>query len=428
MAFLTGIAELFKDPGGLWEILILKVFKFIGNYGWRILFFTVCLKLLLLPLDLFQRFKMRKNQRITERLQPQLEKLQQQYAGDKQTLAQKQMELNRKEGFSYFSSCLPAIVTMVVFFYLFAGLNNISRYKNLKQYVELYDAYTTVELVEKNTAYDVTIGEGADAETVSASWNSLNAERETLDATDPAQLARANALQRAATTLYDTVIKPKAQQAVADRYAGRGVYKGNAAKESFLWVSNIWSPDVPWRKSILSYNQFRNNITGYKSFNNVRKKLKVDTQKADANGLYFDAATFEDLMSESKYNNVTELLRKDKKQNKANGFLILPILSMGLSFLSQFITSRLQKKSGQAAPEGGMAGSMKMMMVIMPVMMGFFALSYTAMFTLYIVVNSGTTVLINVVTTLAMDGSKKHKVKKQTTGIQKYGRPDPKDL
>ena len=52
------------------------------------------------------------------------------------------MELNRKEGFSYFSSCLPMIVTLVIFFYLFAGLNNISQYKNLVQYVELYDAYT----------------------------------------------------------------------------------------------------------------------------------------------------------------------------------------------------------------------------------------------------------------------------------------------
>ena len=152
MAFLTGIAELLHNPSGLWEILILRVFDFIGNYGWRILFFTVCLKMLLLPLDIYQRVKMRKNQRITERLQPQIEKLQQQYAGDKQKLAQKQMELNRKEGFSYFSSCLPMIVTLVIFFYLFSGLNNISRYKNFKQYVELYDAYTAVELVEKDLA------------------------------------------------------------------------------------------------------------------------------------------------------------------------------------------------------------------------------------------------------------------------------------
>ena len=74
---------------------------------------------------------------------------------------------------------------------------------------------------------------------------------------------------------------------------------------------------------------------------------------------------------------------------------------------------------------------MKMMMVIMPVMMGIFALSYTAMFTLYIVINSGTTILINVITTLAMNGGGKNKTNKalkSNGGIQKYGRPDPKDL
>ena len=69
-----------------------------------------------------------------------------------------------------------------------------------------------------------------------------------------------------------------------------------------------------------------------------------------------------------------------------------------------------------------------MMMIIMPLMMGMFALSYTAMFTLYIVVNSASTILINVVTSVAMDGKSKKKEKQQTTGIQKYGRPDPKDL
>ena len=130
----------------------------------------------------------------------------------------------------------------------------------------------------------------------------------------------------------------------------------------------------------------------------------------------------------SKYNAVTGKLRSNKDYNKVNGFLVLLLLSVVLSFLSQFITCSFQTKSGQAAPEGGMGGSMKMMMIIMPLMMGMFALSYTAMFTLYIVVNSASTILINVVTSVAMDGKSKKKEKQQTTGIQKYGRPDPKDL
>ncbi len=440
MAFLIGAAEAMSDPGGLWEILILKVFKFIGNYGWRIVFFTVCLKLLLLPLDLFQRFKMRKNQLITERLKPQLEKLQQQYAGDRQTLSQKQMELNKREGFSYFSSCLPMIVTLVIFFYLFAGLNNISQYKNLYQYAELYDAYTAVETDLKEVEFEsVQVGDAV----VTISWNKLSAEQTELNAKEEKtedDNKRITDLQRAMDRIYDGYSdKNEADEDVPHLFSGTkdgakfemysikdlaqnaSVEKYGEVKESFLWVSNIWSPDVPWRKAILSHDNFISNISGYKTYSKAAKKLKI---KSDS----LSQTEFDDMISEAKYNAVTGKLRSDKDYNKVNGFLVLPLLSVGLSFLSQFITSRLQKKSGQAAPEGGMGGSMKMMMIIMPLVMGMFALSYTAMFTLYIVVNSASTILINVITSIAMDGRSKKKEKQQTTGIQKYGRPDPNDL
>lgn len=86
MAFLSNVLlsaadTVIKEPSWLWEKLLLHVFNFIGNYGWRVVFFTVCLKLLLCPLDIYQRYKARKNQKITERLKPEMEKLQKQYAG-----------------------------------------------------------------------------------------------------------------------------------------------------------------------------------------------------------------------------------------------------------------------------------------------------------------------------------------------------------
>ena len=103
----TAIAPSITAPGKMWHLVILKVFSFVADYGWRIVVFTVLLKLLLSPLDFYQRYKMNKNQKITERLKPTMEKLQKQYGGDKQAFSQKQMELNRREGYSYFSSCLP---------------------------------------------------------------------------------------------------------------------------------------------------------------------------------------------------------------------------------------------------------------------------------------------------------------------------------
>ena len=439
MAFLTSaVADYLHNPSGLWEILILGLFKFIVNYGWRIVFFTVCLKILLLPLDLFQRFKMRKNQIITERLKPQLEKLQQQYAGDKQMLARKQMELNKKEGFSYFSSCLPMIVTLVIFFYLFAGLRNISQFMNLKQYLELYDTYTATvaenldekfeisdygeiswnEITERYRDVLMTAPKEDDYKT-EGEWDSdkggeaaYKAAYDAWNESDDGKNARD--LLRTRDEMENTYIKPVAQKAVENKYG--------ETKESFLWVSNIWSPDVPWSRAILSHDSFLSNISNFKTYSKVKSKLKIKEDEV------FNSVTYADMISESTYNNVMgALLAKSSPHNRVNGYLILPILSVALSFLSQFITTRLQKKSGQVA-EGSMGGSMKMMMIIMPLMMGIFALSYTAMFTLYIVVNSAATILINVITTLAMNGKNKSKEKKLTTGVQKYGRPDPKDL
>lgn len=392
MAFLS-IAELLNDPGGLWEWLILNVFSFIADYGWRILLFTVCLKLVMVPLDLYQRIKMRKNQLITERMAPQLEKLKQQYGTNKQVFAQKQMELNKKEGFSYFSSCLPMIVTLVIFFYLFSGLNNISQYKNLKQYVELYDAYTVSQNEYKNTL---------NVETGLTYLQFLESE--------PAKDSPEHNAWLNKKGTYDNEMTVQAKNAVVDHYE-------NTSKESFLWIKNIWSPDVPWTKPILDAQAFERNISGYKNADTVYKKLKVS--KEDLPEAEFTAMI-------AAYGTVTDYLAKSE-DNKLNGLLILPILSIGLSFLSQFITSKLQKQSGQTSGAGGMGGGMKMMMFIMPIMMGFFALQYTSAFTLYIVVNSTMTILINVLTTLGMNMTGKRKSTVNPNVVVKYGRPDPND-
>lgn len=438
MAFLiSGIAEQLSQPGGLWEWLILKVFAFISSYGWRILLFTVLLKLLLFPLDLFQRVKMRKNQRISERIKPQLEKLQQQYAGNKQALAQKQMELNKREGFSYFSSCLPMIVTLVIFFYLFSGLNNISQYMNLKQYAELYDEYTTVQQEQREAnGYDALISqEPAMPVDANAPIRPVRDDYETDEAYNAALKTYEDAFaQYQQTDEYQTYINSQVYKNYLTEYGDWNnrvsalnasimtasqeavvAYYESESQESFLWIKNIWSPDVPWTKPINEDSKFRTNIGNYTDYGKVVKKLDATFSESEYNEFL------------GQYNDVTRLLRSSDN-NRVNGFLILPILSVGLSFLSQFITSRLQKKSGQEVAGGGMAGSMKMMMFIMPLMMGFFALSYTSAFTLYIVVNSGMTILINLITTFAMNMTDKKQNKTKTTSVQKYGRPDPKDL
>ena len=148
-------------PSGMWASLIMKVFGFIANYGWRIVVFTLILKLVISPLDFYQRYKMNKNQKITERLKPTMDKLRKQYAGDEKAFSQKQMELNRKEGYSYFSACLPMIITLVVFITMFTSMRTVSQYMTLDQYVTLHDQYSIVyeqvmeETGDETKAHDV---------------------------------------------------------------------------------------------------------------------------------------------------------------------------------------------------------------------------------------------------------------------------------
>lgn len=377
MAFLS--ATLFaaetaiKQPNWLWELLILHVFDFIANYGWRVVFFTLCLKLLLSPLDIYQRYMARKNQKITERLKPQMEKLQKQYT-DRTILAQKQMQLNKQAGFSYFSSCLPAIVTMAVMFSLLGALNEVSQYMNFKEYYELYNRYDAA-IVE----YD-----GMDDASKAAlkEQGVVTDERKNPDG-----------------SVIDYNVQ-YAQKAVFDYYQEN--------KTSFLWIKNIWSPDVPWKKEVNSESQFNTNIGKYGT-------------SASKSGLTDDELA----RMKTMYPTVMSLLLAEEN-NGANGYLILPVLSVLMSVAMQLVTMRQQKKSGQVNEAMG-SGAMKAMMFIMPVMIGFFSLSYTSAFALYLVVNYAFSLIINVgsnLILLAIDKKEQHKLE---TEVHKYGRPDPND-
>ncbi len=383
MAFLNGISLLGESlvvaqPKGLWEWLILTVFSFVANYGWRIVLFTVLLKIVLSPLDIFQRYKGRKNQKISERLAPQIEKLQKQYP-DPQEFSRKQMELQKKEGFSYFSSCLPAIATMVIFITLLLGLNKISAYYNFTQYQDLYETYNAAV-----TEYD-----------------NLGAEKDEVIGKLRAEGHISESYKKADDTVWDDRTQ-YAQYKVALRY--------EETKISFLWIENIWSPDVPWKKEINNKTTFEQNIGDY-------------AKNPEKMGL--DATTVGEMIA--PYDTVMGRLL-DTSYNRANGYLILPVLSVGLSFLMQWITMRQQKKSGQVNDAMGGGSTMKMMMFMMPVLMGIFSLSYTACFSLYLVVNYLVSLAISLSSSLLFIIIDKNAAKKAAETVHKYGRPDPNDV
>ena len=118
----------------------------VGMIGLGIIVFTLVLKAITLPFDVYQRYKTRKQTLIMRGMKDDLDKLQKQYANDKTTYNQKMMELYKKNGYSMFGACLPMILSLVILIVAFQGFNSYSRYANVKQFVDMTEQFNAVVL------------------------------------------------------------------------------------------------------------------------------------------------------------------------------------------------------------------------------------------------------------------------------------------
>lgn len=109
-----------------------------------VVLFTVLLKLITLPFDFFSRASMRKNSLLMEEMRPELEKLQRQYADNKQLYNQKMMALYKKHGYSMFGACLPTILTLVIFIVAINGFTSYSKFQNQQYFYNMSLSYDNV--------------------------------------------------------------------------------------------------------------------------------------------------------------------------------------------------------------------------------------------------------------------------------------------
>ncbi|MBP5405447.1 MAG: membrane protein insertase YidC [Clostridia bacterium] len=131
--------------------LIYKMYEGIGNFGWTVVLFTIALKALLSPLDIWQKRTMMKNNRAMKLMAPEIEKLKKTYANAPDVLNQKQMELYKKHGYSMTGGCLPALITIVIFFIVFSGFNAAVRYENERIVYSLTQSYVEISAEEGMT-------------------------------------------------------------------------------------------------------------------------------------------------------------------------------------------------------------------------------------------------------------------------------------
>lgn len=303
--------------------LMLKLNDGIGIFGVTVIVFTIILKLVLSPLDIWQKVVARRNAKAMERMRPQLEAMAEKYGDDKQRYQQEQMALYKKEKYSMMGACLPSLVTLIVFFIIFAGFREMVGYQFALDYKNSYNVFDKVMVQELGEEYE------------SLEPTAENAEK------------------------YTAAVD-KAQKAVYEFYFD----DAQTRQRGFLWIKNIFVSDS-WKEGVPDY-------------------LVVSGQS----GLAMSRIT--GVMKDEYELVMGKVIGADEagwgKGASWNGWLLLPALAIALSIISQKL---LTKSQGTPPPTAGgksgdsMQANMKIMQFFMPVMIGVFALFYSAAFALY---------------------------------------------
>ncbi len=109
------------DYGFLWWLAVPLFYildwfhRFVGNWGVSIILLTVLVKLVLYPLSAASYRSMANMRRVG----PQMKRLQERYADDRQKLSQEMMALYKKEGVNPLGGCLPMLLPMPIFLALY---------------------------------------------------------------------------------------------------------------------------------------------------------------------------------------------------------------------------------------------------------------------------------------------------------------------
>ena len=357
MDFINLLA-LAMPQNNFWATLI-NIFD-VGNYVWSILIFTIILKLVLSPLDFLQRYYTNKNSRVQALIQPEMEKLKKHYGQNQMLLQKKQTELYSKYNFSMKGSCIIMLIYMVVtfavFLTLFSSLQAISSFKIKNQYETLQETYDTS--FSSNFENYITTDLNADY----SEYSLKETEEEKLEFLAQAYI---NANGWTNEQLNDAKIEVQNKEAeFVDEAQNQVVLNYQEIKDSWLWVKNIWRPDVSTQTAVLSYQD------------------------------YFNATKHE--ISASKYSLVMGKLLSNKEINTINGYYILSIIVVLVSLLSQYLSRKLSQPRGTKQQGGGAA---KILMFILPIVMLLFTLNSSAMFSVYIITNSLVSTILIPITT-----------------------------
>ena len=413
-----------------WILNVITWFiNLVADVGVGIMLFTLALKLITLPLDIFSRASMKKNALKMEMMRGDLEKLQKQYANNKQLYQQKMMALYKKNGYSAFSACLPTIVTLVFFFIVIGAFNSYSKQTDFQVFKDMGSAYdakltqtienngNSVVYSEKDECYlinlDFVLNEkgyrnyfdvienmsatdenryilrsNLTPEEVEFVKTYLDIKDENFTLNDDNRKANSvNFVKKVAEKYEEEYILKDARKAAAETYE-----KNRSKSVVFPWVKNLWVVDSPFKPAIPTYTDLSSTLYG-KSGNPA--------------------------FTEEKYNELTADLGKYKQTGfgKGNGLYILVALSILTMLASTLIMNKTQKTQMELSTVDGANGQaamqQKMMTWMMPVMFGIFAFIYSAGFSIYMVTSSVLSTAFTLLINFCVEKSFKNKLAKE---------------
>ena len=278
----------------LWHSLIDWFASWIGNYGWAIIVFTIALKLVMSPLDIYQRISSKKQQQFMSVMQPELQAIQTKYANDKNKLNQETAKIYKKHNFSVGGMCLSMLLTMglsmVVFFTLFSSLRSFGDKKLVESYNRIDNAY--IQTVNSDE------------------YATLSSEE------------KENVLRIAIETEYKNVSK----------------------ENSWLWVKNVWKKDSKESQFI----QFEAYASSQGLTGDAKTEAKarydyiitqIDGEKADANGYYVLIVLCVVISCLTQWLSMKLTMQKGQKMNTMNKVMlaIIPLTMLILAFSSNVV-------------------------------------------------------------------------------------------
>ena len=427
--------------------IILWLTTVCGSVGVGIILFSLLLKLVTMPFDVFQRINMRKQNIKMKENQDRMEKLQKQYANDKDKYNQKVMEMYRESGISMMSSCLPMILSLVIFIVAINAFNAFSSYSNVENYNTMVRAYNEsmlencAELDENTLTWTV---EETKTENQETGVSTVTGMTVTYKVEDPNEYIYYTVSQAVAPIVDETT---GAESYVFDEkyfaehkteiveYIKNSTKKNYFVKSDKVYAENTEAIDglkkelidkaAAENKTLTDADAQAQAIEKFfvspaqdKVVEVYHGKVKKDTQFFWIKNVWVVDASYKhpvlgygdfsqeiitrkscsckegdktiltiSAYTEYGYNNVTGKLGTQKSE--ANGYYIMILLSIGTILLQQWISMRSQKEQNKYSSVDGQSGSQqKMMMIIMTGMFAIFSFMYSSAFAIYMVVSN----------------------------------------